>query len=376
MTDESIARISSLPRAKLDETSREVLRGVDEIVVFSLPMNIRFRGITVREGILLRGPEGWGEVSPFWDYGAEESARWLQSGIECSQGLSGGPWRRALVPVNLTIPVTGVEEARKRILAQRGCKTAKVKVADPGYLEDRDVERVRGVAELMAELYGDDARVRVDANTAWSVEEAEVALAALNEAAGPVDGLEYAEQPVETTRELSELRELTDVPLAADESIRRAKNPLDVRSLRAADVGVVKVAPLGGIRTAMDVSRRVGLPTTVSSALDSSIGLAAGVAMSAAMDRLPYAGGLNTATMFAADVVDDPLIAEDGNLSLDRALQVARGPLTSRSRQVDDEVRHRWERRLNDMAHVLAKGPVAPWWDEGEDRVKRGAASE
>ena len=374
MTDESIARTSSLPRTQLDETTREVLRDVDEIVVFSLPMNIRFRGITVREGILLRGPEGWGEVSPFWDYGAEESARWLQSGIECSRGLSVEPWRRALVPVNLTIPVTGVEEARKRVLAQRGCKTAKVKVADPGHLEDGDVDRVRSVAELMAELYGDEASVRVDANTAWTVEEAEEALAVLNEAAQAVGGLQYAEQPVETTRELSELRKRTDVPLAADESIRRAKNPLDVRFLRAADVGVVKVAPLGGIRAAMNVSEEVGLPTTVSSALDSSIGLAAGVAMSAAMDHLPFAGGLNTATMFAADVVDTPLIAEGGNLSLEQALQVARGPLTSRSRQVDDEVRDRWGKRLTEMARVLAHGPAVPWWDE--DEAGRGGASE
>lgn len=380
MNAANIAQISSLPATLLDETTKSVLSEVEEVVVFSLPMNIKFRGITVREGLLLRGPGGWGEVSPFWDYDPKESSRWLQSGIECAKGLESLKWHRDLVPVNLTIPVTGVEEARRRILDQAGCKTAKVKVADPermqpkdpqdpgspsNYLGVGDVERVAAVSALMAELYGEEARVRVDANTAWNVEEARQALAILNEAAAPVGGLEYAEQPVRTTVELAELHGLTDVPVAADESIRRAENPLDVARLRAADVGVVKVQPLGGITEAMEVSAAIGLPTTVSSALDSSVGLAAGVAMSAAMKELPFAGGLNTATMFAADLVDDPLIAEGGDLNLEHALAVAMGELTKTSRSVDADVVDRWARRLNAMAHSLARDTAVPWWPGG-----------
>lgn len=364
MNEANIAQISSVPGGQLDETTKQVLTNIEEVVVFSLPMNIKFRGITVREGLLLRGSGGWGEVSPFWDYDPKESARWLQSGISCAEGLGDYPQHRTLVPVNLTIPVTGVEEARKRIFNQRGCKTAKVKVADPGYLEESDVERVEAVATLMAELYGDEARVRVDANTAWEVDEARDALVLLNQAASPVGGLEYAEQPVVSTEGLAALKSVTTVPLAADESIRRAGNPLDVKVLRAADVGVVKVQPLGGIGEAMSVSAAIGLPTTISSALDTSIGLAAGVVMSAAMDALPYAGGLNTATMFTADVVDDPLIAENGNLDLEHALHVAKGELTKTSRAVASDVVDRWVDRLNAMAHALSEAPAVPWWQD------------
>lgn len=381
MNSRNIAGLSALPTHDLDEVEKAVLENIEEIVVYSLPMNVKFRGITRREGLLLRGAGGWGETSPFWGYGPTESSRWLQSGIETAGGLeeaaSAGRlngdaehesqvanlWRRDSVPVNLTVSVVSPADARRVVLAQRGCKTAKVKVADPGYLEAEDVERVAAVAHLLAEMYGPDAKVRVDANTAWTVEEAQQALNELWEAAAATNGLEYAEQPVETTEELAELRGKTHVPLAADESIRRAENPLDVRRLHAADVGVVKVQPLGGVRQAMTVSNQIGLPTTVSSALDTSIGIAAAVAMSAAMENLPYAGGLNTATMFVADVVDDPLIAEGGNLDLEQALAVASGPLTGTSRNVDSETVGRWRQRLREMAHALHAGGGAPWWD-------------
>lgn len=369
MIDSDVALLSTLDTSGFPENALEVLGDVDEVVVFALPMNVRFRGITRREGLLLRGANGWGECSPFWDYDPKESARWLQSALVCAtEGLSPTPagWFRSEVAVNLTVPVVSVEEARRRVLAQRGCRTAKVKVADDRRLTREDGERVEAVAAVLRDLYGDEGRIRIDANTAWSVGEAAQALAVLNEAAAPLGGLEYAEQPTESTGDLAELRGLTDVPVAADESIRRGRNPLDVVALDAADVGVVKVAPLGGPPMVRRVISEVGLPTTVSSALDSSIGLAAGVALSASLEHQPYAAGLNTATMFKSDVIDEPLIAAEGVLDLDQALKASTAELTAKSRAVEADVVARWAARLEAMALALYRAPAVPWWTSEE----------
>lgn len=352
MSQSSYAQISPLPLARFDKRVREVLRDIEEVVVFSLPMNIRFRGITNRQGLLLRGPHGWGECSPFLDYKSAESSQWLQSGIE-SATVAPPIALRNQIQVNLTVPVCSPEEAVRRIMSQPGTSTAKVKVADPGYLTDEDVLRVHVVAQTLFDLYGEKGRVRIDANTAWSEVEAKLALDRLQEAASPLGGLEYAEQPVASVEELARLRASTDIPIAADESIRRSKDPLAVRRLSAADVAVLKVAPLGGIRLALALGQEIGLPTAVSSALDSSMGLAAGVFLAAADPSLAYACGLNTATLFAADVVDEPLVAQSGAISVEAAQQVMQGPLTSVSRFVDDETVEIWTSRLRDMAEAL-----------------------
>src|ERR1700689_4880927 len=274
---------------------------------FAIPMPVKFRGITVREGALIQGPAGWGEFSPFAEYGPKECARWLASALESAAGQWPAPVRDR-IPVNVTVPAVGPELATK-IVSGSGCRTAKVKGAERGQSEADDLERVEAVREAL----GPDGKIRVDANGGWEPGQAARMLRQLARF-----GLEYAEQPCATLDELAELRRHVDIPVAADESIRRADDPLRVRAAGAADIVVLKVQPLGGVRAALRVAEACGLPVVVSSAVDTSVGLAAGVALAAALPKLPYACGLATMSLLAGDVTADPLVPEAGELPVRR----------------------------------------------------------
>jgi o-succinylbenzoate synthase len=290
---------------------RELLSALLPTVrAFAIPMPARFRGITVREGALIEGPAGWAEFSPFAEYGPRECARWLACALEAAVDGWPAPVRER-VGVNVTVPAVGPDRARQ-IVAGSGCRTAKVKVADPGQADSDDVARVAAVRDAL----GVDGRIRVDANGGWSVEHAARMLREL----APLQ-LEYAEQPCASLAELAELRRRVDVPLAADESIRRAEDPLAVRAAGAADIVVVKAQPLGGVRAALRVAAACGLPVVVSSAVESSVGLAAGVALAAALPELPYDCGLATMSLLSGDVTAEPLAAQDGMLPV-RAVAV------------------------------------------------------
>ncbi|WP_340540870.1 o-succinylbenzoate synthase [Nocardioides sp. GXZ039] len=277
--------------------------------VVSIPMRTRFRGLTVREAALVEGPAGWGEWSPFLEYDAPTARPWLA----CAREAAAGDWPaplRAEIPVNVTVPAVGPERAAE-IVRAGGCRTAKVKVAEPGQSLDQDADRVAAVREAL----GPDAAIRVDANGAWSVEDAVAAIARLDRAAG---GLEYVEQPVESVEDLARVRRRVAVKVAADESIRRAADPYRVRDLEAADVAVLKVQPLGGVRACLRIAEDIGLPVVVSSALETSVGIAAGLALAAALPELPHACGLATVQLLADDVVTSPLLPVDGVLPVRR----------------------------------------------------------
>jgi o-succinylbenzoate synthase len=278
--------------------------------VYSIPMVTRFRGITVREGALLRGDAGWGEFSPFAEYGPREVAPWLRAAREAADDGWPEPLR-AVVPVNVTVPAVGPEEAAATVSRSFGCRTAKVKVAEPGQSLGDDLARLEAVRAAL----GPGGRVRVDANGLWSVDEAVRRIPLLDRAAG---GLEYVEQPCRTVEELASVRRRVDVPVAADESIRRAEDPYRVRDLDAADVAVLKVQPLGGVRACLRIAQDIGLPVVVSSALETSIGIAAGVALAAALPELPFACGLATGQLLCDDVVAHPLLPLDGELPVAR----------------------------------------------------------
>jgi len=265
--------------------------------VVSLPMTTRFRGITVREAALFKGPQGWTEFSPFVEYDDAEAATWLTAAIDFA-------WRpqpaavRDSIRVNATVPA--IEAARVSEALDRfvGCRTAKVKVAEPGQSLADDVARVRAVRETM----GPEGRIRVDANGLWNVDEAEHAVHALAEY-----DLEYVEQPCRTVPELAELRQRVKymgIPVAADESVRKSSDPLAVARAEAADLLVVKAQPLGGITHALQIVTAAGLPVVVSSALDTAIGLSQGSALAAALPTLDYDCGLGTASLFLDDVAD------------------------------------------------------------------------
>ncbi len=302
--------------------------------VWSIPMRTRFRGITVREGVLVEGPAGWGEWSPFLEYPPDVAEPWLR----CAEEYAAGDWPAPLrdrVPVNVTVPAVGPEDAH-RIMLAGGCRTAKVKVAEPGQTLADDEARLEAVRDAL----GPGGMVRVDANGGWDVDTAVTAIRALDRAAG---GLEYAEQPVASVEDLALVRRRVDVPIAADESIRRAADPYRVRDLEAADIAVLKVQPLGGVRACLRIAEDIGLPVVVSSALESSIGIAAGVALAAALPELPHACGLATVQLLTDDLVVDPLLPVDGALPVTRP-EVDPAAL-DRLAACPDRVAH-WEARL------------------------------
>lgn len=305
--------------------------------VLAIPLRTRFRGITVRETMLLPGPAGWGEFAAFADYGPAECVPWLRAAREAATD-GWPPPRRDTVPVNAIVPAVGPEQAAAAVRGSGGCRTAKVKVAEPGQSEADDAERVAAVRDAL----GPGGRVRIDVNGAWDLDTALRRIPVLDAAAG---GLEYVEQPCATVDELAALRRRVDVPIAADESIRRAADPLAVRDREAADVVVLKVAPLGGVRAALALAERCALPVVVSSAVETSVGLAAGVALAAALPELPYACGLATGHLLVEDVVDEPLLPVDGELPVRPTPPVPAPERLSRL-AADAATAARWQRRL------------------------------
>jgi o-succinylbenzoate synthase len=280
---------------------------ITSLVPFRVPLRLTFRGVTERTGVLLRGPAGWGEFSPFPDYGPDYAAIWLAAAREAATEGFPAP-QRDRIPVNTTVPAVDAATAFD-LVARSGCATAKVKVAQSGQTLADDVARVAAVRDAL----GPTGRLRVDANGAWDVESAVLAITRL-----AAHDLEYVEQPCASLAELGEVRRRVPVPIAADESIRTAADPVAAAKSDAVDVLVLKVQPLGGVRRALEVADAAGVPVVVSSALETSIGLAAGVAFAAALPELPFACGLGTGSLLQSDLVLDPLLPEDGWLPVRR----------------------------------------------------------
>ncbi len=311
---------------------------------------MRFRGITERQGLVWRGAAGWGEWSPFLDYDGTELLPWLRAADEAAERGWPAPLR-AEIPVNSTIPAVGPEQAYE-IARDAGCRTAKVKVAESGQSLVDDAARLEAVREAL----GPAGKIRIDANGGWSVDEAIQAIRQLTHF-----DLEYVEQPCAKVAELADLRLRLarlglNVAIAADESIRRTDDPHRVAEQEAADIAVLKVQPLGGVQACLQVAERIGLPVVVSSALETSIGIRAGLALAAALPDLPYACGLNTVALLSDDLVAEPLIAVGGvirvgDLTVDEAALEKHRP--------DDRVQKFWQARLvqsRDMALRQAQG--------------------
>jgi O-succinylbenzoate synthase len=309
---------------------------------YDVAMAVRFRGQDRRRGMLIQGPAGWGEFSPFPEYDAVESSRWLAAALESANHGWPAPVRTR-IPVNVTVPAVSPERAHALVTGS-GCGTAKVKVAEPGQTLADDIARVEAVRDAL----GHSGRLRIDANAAWSLDDAAAALRELS-----AYDLEYAEQPVATLEEMAALRRLVDVRLAADESVRRAEDPLRIAGLDAADVVVLKVQPLGGVRRCLEVAEACGLPVVVSSAIETSVGIAAGLALAAALPELPYACGLATVPLLAADVTSAPLLPAAGAMAV--ALS-APAPDLLATVAADPDTDTWWQRRLADAQAVLDAG--------------------
>jgi O-succinylbenzoate synthase len=309
--------------------------------VLSVPMRVRFRGLDVREVLLFEGNHGWAEWSPFVEYDDAEAVNWLRAAVEF--GFSSAPAFAGsgsdygdFVRVNATLPAVAVTDVAAALAPFGDFEVVKIKVAEKGQTIADDLARVREVHRLWPAT-----KIRLDANGGYSVAQTLEVARALTELALPI---EYLEQPVATVAELAEVRAALqklspDAPIkvAADESVRKATDPLAVAQAGAADILVLKAAPLGGINAALDIAHAAGLPVVVSSALETSVGISMGAHLAAALNS-PFASGLATAALLADDVTDSPLMPIDGKIAV-RRIDVNKDAL---SRLTATEERTQW----------------------------------
>jgi O-succinylbenzoate synthase len=309
---------------------------VNDVAVVRLPLRAPFRRLREREVAIWRGEQGWVEFAPFVEYDDAAAVPWLRAALEAATTPAPRPLRH-LVPVNATVPAVPAADVPAVLALYPGCTTAKVKVAEHGQDERDDLARLEAVRDVL----GPAGRLRIDVNGRWSLDAALRLLPVYERAAA---GLEYVEQPCADLDDLAALRGRVDVPVAVDESVRLGRDPR--LAARVADVVVLKVAPLGGVVPALRLAEQLDRPVVVSSALDSSVGLARGLALAAALPDLPYACGLGTGALLAEDVTDDPLLPVDG--------QVAVRPVTVSPQR---------------LAALAAPSARAAWWRSRLERV-------
>ena len=278
-----------------------------ELFPVRIPMRHRFRRVDHREAVLIKGPEGWGEFSPFPDYPAEVTTRWLAAALELACSKLPDPIRTS-VPVNVTIPAVEPEIAVD-LVRESAATTAKVKIGDPG--DDQKVDRAR--VEAVRSALGPDGHVRVDVNASWDVATATERIEDLSEF-----DLQYVEQPVASVEEMVELRGRVSVPLAADELVRQSPYPLRVIEEGGADILIAKVQPMGGVVRVLDLAGTAGVPVVISSALETSVGLYGGLLAASLIEDLPYACGLGTIPLIEGDPTLTPLIPVAGFLDIRR----------------------------------------------------------
>ena len=269
-----------------------------------VPLRVPVGGVVARDVVLVEGAAGWGECSPLPGYPCS-----LEAARAAAEEAADRTWPKAVrqsVPVNALVPAVAPAEAAALAVAAvaSGISCVKVKIGTGD-----DASRVAAVRNAV----GPDIAIRVDANGTWRVDEAVEAIGRLARF-----DLELVEQPVASLEELAALRRRVTVPLVADECVRDIDDARRLAHLDAADAVMLKVQPLGGVRPALDIAEAAGVPAIVSSMLETSVGLAAGLALAAALPELPHACGLATAELLAGDVVADPLVPVDGWLAVRR----------------------------------------------------------
>ncbi len=300
-----------------------------ELYPIRIPMRHPFRRIDHREAVLMKGPSGWGEFSPFPDYPPAVTTRWLKAALELASGGIPDAGRSA-IPVNVTVPAVDPDTAASLVM-ESGASTAKVKIGNPGDTEIDDEERVSAVRDAL----GASGHIRIDVNASWDLDTASRRLESLSRF-----NLQYAEQPVATIEDMSKLRQRTDVPIAADEVVRQSRHPLRVLEEGAADVLILKCQPMGGVIRVLDLAERSTVPVVISSALETSVGMYAGLLAASLLDELPYACGLGTVALIEGDPTPSPLIPRNGMLEVRRP-------------EPDPDLLERWRPKRSRSAELL-----------------------
>ena len=314
----------------MDQSLLETMR------VVALPTKTNFRGINVREVALFRGEYGWGEFSPFLEYGYQESAPWLASAIEAATKPRPKLYRKS-VKVNGTVPALNEKSELERIVDSfPGVHTFKVKV---GENLSEDIARLARVKSLRPK-----AQLRIDVNGNWNVQQAVTHLRAIFENIGP---LEYAEQPCATVQELHELKEklAIDIKIAGDEVLRKAADPFSVDLNGVIDILMLKVQPLGGIARAHALAAHHNLPVVVSSALESAVGINYGLQLAASFPEMKFECGLGTGSLLSADVASLPIV--------DGAIEISDVEPDIAEYEVSPERFEWWKNRVMKTAELL-----------------------
>lgn len=187
--------------------------------------------------------------------------------------------RRTLPPTSWTIGLDPLPEALAKLSEASAFEVIKLKMGADG-----DLDLLRAVRDSTRQA------LRVDANEGWDLAGA---LARLPELARL--GVEFVEQPLPAERieETRELRRATSLPLIADESLHRAS---DIPRLAEAFDGVnLKLAKCGGLAAALDLvatARAHGLKILLGCMIESSLGIAAALALAPLVDWLDLDGSL------------------------------------------------------------------------------------
>lgn len=307
-----------------------------DLLILSLPLRNKFRGITTREVAIFRGPSGWTEFGPFLEYDDQEAATWMQAAMEAAQE----PWPklyREKIPINATLPLVEPELVRQILERFPGCKTVKIKV--------NDFENGARIVEETLNIHP-EMRIRLDVNAVWSATQAISNLLEYHLRFGNV--FEYVEQPCATLKELARVKKEIPIPIAADESIRKNLSG-DFRDFSEyADYAILKWQPVGGFAAAHKLAEAIGLPVVISSALETGIGISHGLALAASFENPSSACGLGTVALFESDMCNPTSLVTDGYLEIKR-----REPVNyERYLATSDRIEY-WKQRILRVLHVI-----------------------
>lgn len=308
--------------------------------VIAIPLHNTFRGINVREVAIFKGQAGWSEFSPFLEYDTEESAAWLQAAVSEAHY----PWptlHRDQVRVNATLPQVPAEKVAGIMARFPGTRTVKVKVDT--FAESQ--ERIDAVRDALPEV-----RIRLDINGGWLLQQARDELFKFHHRFGEI--FEYIEQPCNELSDLKILRGEIPYKIAADESIRKILNVDPAAVRESVDIAIIKWAPLGGISAARKLISQLNMPVTISSALDTGIGISHGAALAASLEKAPLDCGLGTVALLESDILTPPLLPRDGSIHVTRRNP---DPVLLEKYRASDDRQKWWSDRVNRIWRELVR---------------------